>query len=1650
MPAQRDPGHYSVTKKKKKPATPKAPSTPSYPSAVLGGKEVKASHKAAKTPEAVYDVASSVGAGSKSQGVLTSSERRVQSYVKPTGKHTAKKERKAFHKQERLAKAFRGTLKHPRTDAERSAQSRGKAIREILYGSKSDTPANNTLQHESPDVFRLQRISDLKSEKANLESSALVKSAGVGKQKGGVATAKSAFLNAELAHTNYDIIRLKHDAAKRAIHHTTEYIHHLEKLKDKPDVRQGRLTDEIKAQKKNLAKLQEKRHQLSRQKDKHQKTSRQAQRSFSEGSQHAIEALDPGDPQDLGELGFRVRGEGDNTKLKLPGGPWFDYKAPTQSSEFEDAVNTGLWVPGVGAGARLAYTGAKAAVDLGFEGVAAADRAALKAFGSKGVAGASLKAGEELGIGLSNAKNLIGGRLAAVVPKGAFKDVGTKAVDAFLKRAPTGVKTGAANIASKAAISSGTNNIVKAVAAEGETIEAGGGTVIQRVGDVAKEFHAESANLAVADAMDEALFGTARRAAVTFGSKGGVKTAAANIGRKTAKGGIVLGATTIAPQMIQGKSFADSASLVYRDAYDALTSVVPSTYALGAAGFQYISSGFQDHDQLDAFAKGFTENDPIALAFQGKWDDALNAYNERPFSTMLELAGVEYGLGRGLGSVARSGAVGKNLQGWAQTLNETQFGSGATIATDLRSYSKDIFRKAGSVAGEKIIDSLPEGRVSGGIRGSLNRERVNQDVDISKNTYTDEALRHFQDTTKEDVAVYRDAKRLGPIELHQGEAGPNALPFIMARIMRNPTSAYGDLMRYRMRMADKLAKNPRRRGSDIRKAAMQEENIKIMDEILENKAMIEDPKIFNIARQSEEKEFNRQYELTQWTSLDKHQARASAWIPYIVHHLNGKLNQKTGLWDIDVAISRKGVRGNARKSLDLNKPNDIDAIAKWAHADDGTTEPAFVRFQSIFDDVLSNKNPVHGRALRYHHRTDAAMNEGTWDMSFNNIYAHHIRSQHAIHDAQFITKIANRHTPLRKITTGTQTEMRMGTHDEIDERIGNLPNPDDYIPVNIEAYNQKMSAMRGMGEENSLEATKFNDSLHSATRDGLDSAKDMRFKDDPSWVAVPKAVWDRLESHAKVDDYFYYDGAGQMVRRFTREFKGAVLPFNPHWALGNVMDMTFRLMMSQPGGPVQWAWNLRKGRNTLKHLKENNPQGYHEIMSQIGHGFQTQSFMDILEDRVFTASEKKDVKARYDIHNSMMSVMSHPTSYNNMIMRSLAHANGLVPWARRMSGTGYRLLQEYFPTGFKVNRAAEQLARTSEFGRQDAMLVKEIQHKMSESILMTPKVIEDTTWRLSNTNVQHALAERVNGVLGDYSRLSPSMRAAVHSYAPFALWFRASVNWVLTLPKHYPIKTAILASVNALTEPDRAALGLSELHPTEKGEKAGKSGVTPTRPSYQQGSIQVGESLFPTASLTSFGTFNQWGVTNASRFLLPQISSTLNVGNGLSWNGEELTYPDGRVLKDNFPALVGIALNNLMETYFPFTRWWKIYQADGAPDETATVFNPKPQGLRDTYISNFPHAHRYEAEPQSAFNEIFNPFKVTPIDQKGGKPISPAKFGSAAFTAGQEDRIARLKASTTGTGWADMSESDIKKLKGLVAPSANTKKLGLPKIGWAD
>lgn len=566
----------------------------------------------------------------------------------------------------------------------------------------------------------------------------------------------------------------------------------------------------------------------------------------------------------------------------------------------------------------------------------------------------------------------------------------------------------------------------------------------------------------------------------------------------------------------------------------------------------------------------------------------------------------------------------------------------------------------------------------------------------------------------------------------------------------------------------------------------------------------------------------------------------------------------------------------------------------------GVSEPAMVTTRLLDGSHARQLNLLTLPSAENYAATGEAIANGTADISFASLARQSVLSRTIIDKRRFYVAALDR-MALRSPgnTHPVYFTSRKEALDWRDSYLGNHLGA-HLEPVNLNEFIGRMSElsktdlnhMIGGNKAENLYAD-MNKILHRAL---LESAGP-----EGKFVLVPTRMIDRLNQHAK-----YEYNVGKVIRRINREFKGSVLAFSPKWHFGNIADMAMRLFFEGAGYK-----SAIDGRNLLNHVKQVDEQAYNDLLTIIGGGHLAHA-SESLGD--FTNVDRNMFNA-----------------YQSAQYRALGSVLRVGPEGLRKA---YRGGQR---GSFAIAQNIERHLRTMAVGKAARKEAERLGLKLNKVFSMNPDVIKELAQGIKqDSNVQARYGKLVNGVMGDYTTMSPEFRAAMLTYAPFLLWARASTRWVLALPAESPIRVSMIASINRLNEPERRRLGLSKFKPTKEGEE--------TLPEYMLGSIpslsgsfpkgKEAEGVFRTNAYTSFGPLVDFsGMMN---FMLPQVKNVIDAYSGLDWTGKEIVNPNGTPLNDT--QRVGVALQSALETYVALTGIAHQLVAQGDPSASFTLF----------------------------------------------------------------------------------------------------------------
>ena len=812
--------------------------------------------------------------------------------------------------------------------------------------------------------------------------------------------------------------------------------------------------------------------------------------------------------------------------------------------------------------------------------------------------------------------------------------------------------------------------------------------------------------------------------------------------------------------------------------------------------------------------------------------------------------------------------------------------------------------------------------------------------------------------------------------------GHQALWFVATKIARSKETAIQDV-------ADHLTNLRKRRQAVIDKSAYREEgpqaleylnhNIDATEQVLADTAMLKDKRIWDLADEFQKAEAERQIKLIEGGNLLPHQARYAPWIPYIVRHMKGRYNEteKGFYWKRTVSADRSKERkifvgeaheiknGQAveeathfkRKNLvaqgddgdfviaydkktgkiyeiadsewessahikgsfkaqgtrELKKPVTLEDIRLHAEEAGVEGEPAMIT--SRFLDG-SNQHEFRGLGIPdpFNQQSHGnAIIAGTADNSFTAFQRQAILSQSTIDKTNMYTGLLDRVAIRAKgspIPLAFKAEGKLSAKQVADKFIkdqfgGTIG--EDFTAVNMRVFRDELRDLETAFLTRVGGKLKGKDAYNEMDQ-VLNTALKMTKKGDPEaeyWV-VPSKMIERLQKHAEIEAK-----TGNLIRAMNREFKGSVLAFSVKWHTGNIVDMATRLFF-EGAGPTSYIM----GRRILRQMERDpaTKEAWYDTMALIGGGHLSHAD-NSLEDFTKVGAGQRELQRAAQMRALSTSLRLGTKGYN-AIFDTLR--------------TGYRGAQR---GSFWFGQLIERHMRYAAFGKA---VKSELRRKnwsyMDRNFMaatrLQPKVIEETIQGLQDTEIQRKLATHVNRVMGDYTTMSPEFRNAMLNIAPFALWARASVKWVLSLPMNSPVRVSMVTMVNRWNEPERRKLGLSAL--TQKEHL----------PFYMLGAVagsMVGgaaSTLYRTNSYTSFGPLTEG---NPAAFVLPQVSNLLQNLNGIDWTGQQLINRNGKPVSQ--AQRYGIALQSLLETYVQPLAMAHTIWAHGEPDPTFTLFS---------------------------------------------------------------------------------------------------------------
>ena len=606
-------------------------------------------------------------------------------------------------------------------------------------------------------------------------------------------------------------------------------------------------------------------------------------------------------------------------------------------------------------------------------------------------------------------------------------------------------------------------------------------------------------------------------------------------------------------------------------------------------------------------------------------------------------------------------------------------------------------------------------------------------------------------------------------------------------------------------------------------------------------------------------------------------------------------------------------------------------------------EPAFIAMRPA-DPSFYEGNVSEGPVGYDLHNTAALLEEGTFDMTSDILTRQVIRARRNIDKQRFYDYLTERYGYSKP--NGKTWASYKSAQNYYNKHANDYEFPMEPMTIRIKTVESK--------DLKQLDIAPFDD-INKVLEEALAS------KVGDAFILVPKFWKKRLQGH--IDQEKLIDS---MFRKLNREFKGSVLPFSPKWHIGNLVDMTARLLMD---GAM--PWDLTRGLKIMQMIKKTSPEMYERVLAEIAGGHLTSARRSVVDRSKMPAYQVRQM----DAADRILNYVPIPN-----------------PWTKSsLLGKGYRRLQQ---GGFALSHYPELAARITGVGKESIKLLDDMGENWWSSFYYSNALVERITLRLTdpNSNAVKQLGIGINKTLGDYTNLSPTMKRLVNTWTPFGLWARASAKWVLTLPAQHPIKIGFFAAVNRTTEKERQQWGLNLIH---EGKKV--------LPDFMQGSIPWEDELIRTQQYTSLGPWYDF-LHGGIGFIAPEFTGLYSIFNGFDYKGDEIKNKDGTRLTTS--QSIGLGISSLTETMFYPLSLAHDFIVKGQPSRRSAVLAGIPvyrdlahlsKPERDWYRSGFPGSDSERIivdDPESTKTSLSrwgNPFYSIPYDIKEGPGKSKTK-----------------------------------------------------------
>lgn len=878
---------------------------------------------------------------------------------------------------------------------------------------------------------------------------------------------------------------------------------------------------------------------------------------------------------------------------------------------------------------------------------------------------------------------------------------------------------------------------------------------------------------------------------------------------------------------------------VAKDLVEVATNAPAAAYMVGA-GVKEAAEGRPE--RLKRFGKGIKEHSPVALAAQGRFDEAGEEAKKHPGFTALEVTGVGGAVSRGSGAAVRGSGralrrapskkarkAGKKLRQAGSTKRAPRGVPGTNIREE-RTYSPGLVGKAGQVATERMQHGRSQRARKKAKRAAREgqhgraRELRAKAVDLDPRLLPLSGIGKRVDERVHLAEVRRRAHRSDALQAAE-QALPKGGADIALLIAQGVVKPTRDSLRSYLKKIDgqirsgNLTKAETQAAKRLRKQLADALADKSLDLAALKKVATEYAKVVN----------PRQKGLMDRGVLGK-EAEIAKLVPYAVREMGarfqhgksnaegrliGKGGKEIGVGDIKAHMRRNGI-----------DPDDIAYV---------TQAPGQRGARNFFVNWQDPKGVPSKR------RTGEATRKGTFEVN-REVGRENVARMQGLQDAfdeyaGFVKEVGYR-------SKGKKVR-RFETRRAAEDFIRNLDSPYEWRPVPVRPQFGRKAHSEG------LLAKADEDVMTGPVKEAIEDALAGK-GEGGKWVLVPAQAAERMAQHSRLlgsKEIKFWRG------KIGKQFSATVLTTSgiATWPMGNAIEGLVRAAVLR-AGPASYAL----GRKTIKELRELDPGLARELEIRLGHGQFGAHQMNAIHAtaQAFTGTKFAPVS------RALGTLLRTPGPKQV--------ANLWDSYSKFVFGTNMRLIEEQL----KVAMFGKYLSRSGR-GKRD----------WRNGSATLAKAAEQAARGMKGTNDQVAAARFVRRAYGQYEAWSPSARFTIAVFTPFAAWAANATKFLLdVLPRDHPVATGLMASSVRASEEWRNEMGLGFNAPGRAD-------------SWLQVAIPIGRDENGEVKLLQIGRYTPAALVadfpeGVANLVVPQVSGALQAARGDDWKGDPLGGAD--------------------------------------------------------------------------------------------------------------------------------------------------------------